>query len=152
MDPLADIASTAGVFGALFANGLVPLWVFAILLVRYGSLFVGSFILFLNYGPIRFRATPVGKIAGVVQAVIAIVILACAALRLPWEGMMGDMLLALLGVVFSSVIVSQVVIGIRCRAHSITSARLGRAQSITSARPGQAHSIGNARPGFRQAN
>jgi phosphatidylglycerophosphate synthase len=139
MDPLADITSTAGVFGALLAIGLVPAWVFAVLLVRYGSLFVGSLILFLNYGPIRFRATPVGKVVGVVQAISAIVIMTCAAMKIPWEGAPADMLNGLLGVVFSSVVASQLVIARRIRS------RYG-------AGVGGARSRSSARLGLRQAN
>jgi hypothetical protein len=55
MDPVADIVSTAGVFAALFARDMVPGWVFAILMVRYASLFVGWVVLFFTVGPRRYN-------------------------------------------------------------------------------------------------
>lgn len=113
MDPLADIVSTAGVFGALLAIGLLPPWVFVILCVRYGVLFAGSAVLSLLVGPIHFRATAVGKIVGVLQAAIAIIIIVLAATGQPWQQTSGNVLFPFLGVIFSSVIVSQIVIGIR---------------------------------------
>lgn len=113
MDPAADIVSTAGVFGALLAIGLVPGWVVVVLGVRYGMLIVGSAILSLLSEPIRFRATPVGKIVGVLQAVIAIIIIVLAASDPSWAQMLGPVLFPFLGLIFSAVIVSQIVIGIR---------------------------------------
>lgn len=113
MDPAADIVSTAGVFGALLAIGLVPGWVLVILGVRYGMLIVGSAFLSVLAGPIRFRATAVGKIVGVLQAVIAIIIIVLAASGSSWQQAMGHLLFPLLGVIFTAVIASQLVIGIR---------------------------------------
>ena len=105
--------STAGVFGALLAIGLVPGWVLVVLGVRYGMLVIGSVCLSVLSGPIRFRATPVGKIVGVLQAVIAIIIIVLAAIEPSWQQTMGPVLFPFLGLIFSAVIVSQIVIGIR---------------------------------------
>lgn len=113
MDPVADIVSTAGVYAALWVEGLVPAWVFAILVVRYLSLFAGALVLFFAVGPIKFRPTPVGKIAGVLQAVGVIIIIALASTGLAWRQGMGHVLFPFLGMVFGSVIVSQAVLGIR---------------------------------------
>jgi cardiolipin synthase len=113
MDPVADIASTAVLFGAFWAHGLIPGWVFFILMSRYGSLFVGSLLLWVLVGPIRFRATPVGKIVGVLQGAAGIMIIALTQSGLQWQDTIGVTLFPLLGVIFGSVIVSQVFIGIR---------------------------------------
>jgi phosphatidylglycerophosphate synthase len=113
MDPLADIVSTAGVFGAFLAKGLIPQWVFIILMLRYGSLFIGAAILFLAVGPMRFKATPVGKIVGVLQALAAILIIALSANAPDLVERFGNVLYPFLGMIFGSVIVSQLVIGIR---------------------------------------
>lgn len=113
MDPVADIVSTASVFGALLARGLVPTWVVAVLAARYASLFLGVTVLFFTVGPMKFRATLVGKIVGVLQAAAVIMILALTALGLEWAERIGPFLFPFLGAVFSAVIVSQLVIGVR---------------------------------------
>jgi cardiolipin synthase len=123
MDPVADIVSTAGVFAALFARGMVPGWVFAILMVRYASLFAGWVVLFLAFGPIKFRPTTIGKIAGVLQAVGAIIIIALASLGLEWQDDIGRVLFPILGIVFGSVIVSQALLGARHIRKGIVDAR-----------------------------
>jgi phosphatidylglycerophosphate synthase len=120
IDPLADIVSTSAVFGALFAIGLVPTWVVVLLAGRYGLLFAGSALLWRITGPFRFRATVVGKIVGVLQAVTATLIIVLAALEHPWGEVIAGPVSVLLGAMFTAVIVSQIVIGIRFlkRAHT----------------------------------
>ena len=113
MDPAADIVSTAVLFGAFWIHGLVPGWVFAILMCRYGSLFAGCLLLPVLAGPIRYRATPVGKIVGVLQGAAGIIILVLAQSGVQWQDTIGVALFPLLGMIFGSVIVSQVTIGIR---------------------------------------
>ncbi|MCK4773172.1 MAG: CDP-alcohol phosphatidyltransferase family protein [Candidatus Krumholzibacteria bacterium] len=122
MDPLADIASTAALYGAFLFHGFIPLWVFLILMARYVTLFAGSVALFLIVGPLRFRATPVGKIVGVLQGAAGIMILALAGAGVQWLDNIGVTLFGFLGIIFGSVIVSQLVIaigmvrsGARCR-------------------------------------
>jgi cardiolipin synthase len=113
LDPLADIAITTAVFGALFANGLVPLWVMVLLGVRYGMLFAGCAVFWLTMGPVRFQATPAGKMVGVLQAAIAIIIIVVAAVGRPWHNGIGYALHASLGLLFMAAIVSQGLHGIR---------------------------------------
>ncbi len=113
MDPLADVFSTAGVFTVLMLKNLVPTWIFALLMVRYGMLFAGTIVLFFTLGPIEFRATPVGKIVGVLQAVAVIMIVGFAFTGVDIEAVAGRYLFPLLGLLFGSVIVSQLVFGIR---------------------------------------
>lgn len=112
MDPLADIASTTGLFGALLVRDLMPAWVFAVLMTRYLSLFAGCAILFFAVGPLRIRATPVGKIVGVLQGAAGIMILILAVSGLQWQEGIGVAVFPALGMVFGSVIVSQLVIGV----------------------------------------
>ncbi|UCG53257.1 MAG: CDP-alcohol phosphatidyltransferase family protein [Candidatus Latescibacterota bacterium] len=113
MDPLADILSTAGVFAALCVKDLVPPWVLVILAIRYASLMVGSAVLFFAVGPIKFKATPTGKIVGVLQAAVAILIIGLTAAGVDWQKDIGSILYPFLGMIFGSVIISQLVIGIR---------------------------------------
>ena len=111
-DPLADIASTFAVFTVLFVQGLCPGWVYAILIIRYATLFVGSLLIRLLTAPFTFKATVPGKIVGVVQAAGACLIVAGA-----MAGGLGPrterVLFAFLGIGFASIVASQAVIGWR---------------------------------------
>jgi cardiolipin synthase len=113
MDPLADVFSTAAIFAALLAHGFIPLWLFLILMLRYGMLIVGSFVLFLATGPIQFRATIPGKIVGVLQAIGVIIIVWCVWQGAGWERDIAPVLFPSLGVLFASIVVSQAIIGFR---------------------------------------
>jgi len=113
MDPLADVFSTAAVFAAFLAKGFIPGWLFAFLMIRYGMLIVGSFVLFLATGPIRFRSTIPGKIVGILQG-LGIIIIACCLWRgIEWEQGIAPVLFIVLGLVFASIVVSQSVLGYR---------------------------------------
>jgi len=113
MDPLADVFSTAAVFATLFAMDIVPGWLFALLMVRYGMLIAGSLAFFLFVGPLRFRATIPGKVVGVLQAagVTAIVVALVAGEDAP--GRLGTWLFPFLGLCFASIVVSQAVIAVK---------------------------------------
>jgi len=113
MDPLADVLSTAAVFFSLWGLGLVPLWLIALLALRYLMLLVGSLALFLRVGPYKIRATIPGKIVGVVQAVGAGALVAAAATRPDALSDLGRVLYPFLGLGFASIVVSQAVIGLR---------------------------------------
>ena len=113
MDPLADVFSTAAVFAAFLAKGIIPGWLFAILMVRYCILIVGSFVLFLMTGPIRFRSTIPGKIVGILQGIGIIIIVWCLWRGAEWERDVAPVLFLSLGLVFASIVVSQSVLGCR---------------------------------------
>jgi len=112
LDPLADIVSTLALYGALMAQGFIPSWVFAVLVLRYVSLFVVGTAVFVAVGPVRFRATPIGKIVGVLQGAAGIMILALAGSDLQWQATIEVTLFSFLGIIFGSVILSQVIIAI----------------------------------------
>jgi cardiolipin synthase len=113
MDPVADILTTAGVFGVLFLRGLVPWWVAAVLLVRYASLGLGSLLLTVFVGPIVYKATVTGKIVGVLQAAAVILILALTAAKAQWQESLGPYLFPFLASIFAWVIVSKLIIAAR---------------------------------------
>ena len=115
MDPLADVFSTAAVFATFTWQGLVPVWLFAILMARYVMLIVGSFVMFLVVGPIRFKATPAGKVVGVVQALGVLAVVACVLVGPATLEAAAPVLFPVLGVAFGAVIASQFVIGYRNR-------------------------------------
>ena len=70
-------------------------------------------MVFLTAGPMRLQATPVGKVVAVLQALVAILILAIAARHAQIGPEVASALYGFLGVIFGVVIVSQVVIGWR---------------------------------------
>lgn len=117
MDPLADVFSTGAVFAALLVKDFIPLWVFLLLIIRYGILFVGTTVLFFTKGPLTFKATLVGKIVGVLQAAAVILIVGFALSGAEMGPAAEKCIFAYLGLIFCSVIVSQLVIGARiiCR-------------------------------------
>ncbi|NIM18989.1 MAG: hypothetical protein GTO51_01230 [Candidatus Latescibacteria bacterium] len=112
MDPLADVFSTAAVFAALMLKNLVPLWVFIVLMLRYGTLIVGTTVLFFAVGPLTFRATTVGKIVGVLQASAVIIIVGVTLAGIDVKTALGKFLFPFLGLIFCFVIISQLVFGI----------------------------------------
>ena len=112
LDPLADILSTTAVFTVFVLDGSIPRWLYALLLLRYVPLVVGSFILTRVWGPVDYSSTVPGKIVGVIQASAALWIMAWAARGVhPAPG--GGPLFAFLAVGFVSIVVSQTVIGYR---------------------------------------
>lgn len=116
MDPLADVFSTAAVFAAFLAHGLIPVWLFLILMVRYAMLIIGSVALFLAVGPIRFRSTIPGKVVGVIQAAGVTVLIVCVLAGRAgagWLDAVSPVLFPVLGVAFGAIIVSQALIGLR---------------------------------------
>jgi phosphatidylglycerophosphate synthase len=113
MDPLADIFSTAAVFAAFLAQGLIPLWLFLILMLRYAVLIVGSFVMFLATGPIEFKATIPGKIVGILQGIGIIIIGWCVWRGVAWKQDIAPVLYPSLGLVFAGIVVSQAIIGYR---------------------------------------
>lgn len=110
LDPLADILSTFAVFSALVFAGLVPLWLYLLLLLRYVSLGVGALVLSRWWGAIEYHATRPGKIVGVVQAAGVLFILLATGLGISWVAVSGP-LFAFLGLGFVAIVISQTIIG-----------------------------------------
>lgn len=112
LDPVADILSTSAVYTVFTLDGLIPRWVYALMLLRYVPLAVGSLVLARRFGPVDFSSTIPGKIVGLVQGAAALWIMAWAARGVrPVPG--GGALFAFLAVGFVSIVVSQTVIGYR---------------------------------------
>lgn len=119
LDPLGDIFLTGSLFLFLWIEGTVPLWLFIILMARYGQFFAGLAALASLGAVPRLKATMAGKVVGVVQALGIIILLAGKLLSasLPFSEI-NLFLFPVLGVAFSSVIVSQSVIGWRALRNS----------------------------------
>jgi phosphatidylglycerophosphate synthase len=112
LDPLADILSMTAVYTVFVLDGLIPRWLYALMLLRYVPLAVASFVLTRTSGPVDFRSTIPGKIVGLLQGGAALWIMVWAARGVrPIPG--GGSLFAFLAVGFVSIVVSQTVIGYR---------------------------------------
>ena len=114
LDPVGDILLTLALFLFLYMEGAAPLWLFVLLVVRYLQFFIGLALLaFLDSVP-RLKATPAGKVVGIVQAVGILILLTDTLFGLPAPfERTGIYVFVLLGTAFSSVIASQTVIGWR---------------------------------------
>jgi cardiolipin synthase len=114
LDPVGDIVSTAAVFGFLWHEGIVPTWLFVVLVIRYAQFFAGLAVLTMTGMMPALRATTAGKVVGVVQATGIVILLASIVFpgALPFATI-HEYLLPVLGIAFCSVIVSQTVIGWR---------------------------------------
>jgi cardiolipin synthase len=114
LDPVGDILLTLALFLFLYMQGTVPVWLFILLVVRYLQFFVGLALLALIDATPRLKATIAGKVVGVVQAIGILILLTDTLFRLPvaveWVSIY---VYIVLGAAFSSVIVSQTVIGWR---------------------------------------
>jgi hypothetical protein len=97
----------------MLRHGVVPLWLFVILMLRYAMLIVGSLLLFLTVGPIRFKATIPGKVVGLVQAVAISFIIGYSLSGTDWLDPIMPIRYPVLGVCFGAIIVSQAFIGVR---------------------------------------
>jgi cardiolipin synthase len=113
MDPLADVFSTAAIFALFLAHGLIPVWLFLVLMARYATLIVGSLILFLTVGPIPFKATIPGKVVGLIQGAGVVMVIVSALAGRGWLDIVSPVLFPVLGTAFASIVVSQLVIGAR---------------------------------------
>lgn len=112
VDPVADILLTMALFLFLWLSGDIPLWLFIILGIRYTQFFVGLFIFAVLDSVPHLRATAAGKVVGIIQALGIILLMIKGVTGVAWPtGMYRMFVYIILGTAFSSVIVSQTVIG-----------------------------------------
>lgn len=69
-DPVVDILFNTALFAGLYSVGLIPAWVLALILTRYGLLFGGAAFLYIFRGPVEIRPTVLGKTTGVVMTLL----------------------------------------------------------------------------------
>jgi phosphatidylglycerophosphate synthase len=98
----------------LWLSGDIPLWLFIILAFRYTQFFAGLFLLAVMDSVPRLHATAAGKVVGIVQAIGIILLMAGRVVGSHWPtGIYRILIYIALGAAFSSVIVSQTVIGVK---------------------------------------
>jgi cardiolipin synthase len=84
LDPLADVAFHLWVFCALFWAGIIPAWILALVITRYGLLIGGGAFLYLTKGQIRVLPTPFGKATGVLVTAGTLALLIFPPASVPW--------------------------------------------------------------------
>ncbi|MBI5836013.1 MAG: CDP-alcohol phosphatidyltransferase family protein [Candidatus Eisenbacteria bacterium] len=65
LDPVVDILFNLCMIVGLHQGGLLPAWVLALVLVRYGLLVFGALYIYVARGPVRIQPTAFGKASGV---------------------------------------------------------------------------------------
>lgn len=111
-DPIVDILFNVGVFAGLFQRGVVPGWVMALVLTRYGLLLVGGAALYLFRGPVRIQPTVIGKATGVVTTLlVGVVTLGALGALGPGHVRVMPLLLLAIGFVEALLIPQVLVIG-----------------------------------------
>ena len=114
LDPVADILLTMALFLFLWLSGAIPIWLFIILCIRYTQFFVGLFYLAVVDSVPHLSATAAGKVVGIIQALGIILLMIKGVTGVAWPtGMYRMFIYIILGAAFSSVIVSQTVIGLK---------------------------------------
>ena len=97
LDPIVDICFNVVIFGGLFASGLIPPWVLAVALLRYGIFLVGGACLYLLVGPVRIRPTFFGRLSGVVMVALVAFLVLLHALRAAWVERLAPLTVIALG-------------------------------------------------------
>ena len=82
LDPVGDIMLTLALFLFLYLEGMVPLWLFVLLVLRYLQFFIGLAVLAMIDAVPRLKATHAGKVVGVVQALGILTLLVGTLFRL----------------------------------------------------------------------
>lgn len=84
LDPIVDIVFNVVVFCGLRAAAVVPGWVFAAALLRYGIFLVGGAYLYLFVGPVAIRPTLFGRLSGIVMVALAALLVLLHAVHAAW--------------------------------------------------------------------
>lgn len=76
LDLVVDIVFNVAMFVGLAGAGLLPPWVLALAVLRYGILLVGGASLYVFVGPVRIRPTAFGRATGVVMTTLVALLIA----------------------------------------------------------------------------
>jgi phosphatidylglycerophosphate synthase len=84
LDPLADVSFLAFLAAGLFAAGVLPSSLFALLMLRYPCALIAVVVLYFVRGPAPLRPTVIGRVAGVVTNSVLIGLALALLLRPGW--------------------------------------------------------------------
>jgi cardiolipin synthase len=111
LDPIVDICFNVVIFGGLFASGLIPPWVLAVALLRYGIFLVGGACLYLLVGPVRIRPTFFGRLSGVVMVALVAFLVLLHALHRAWVERLAPLTVIALGALLLAAVGQVVALG-----------------------------------------
>jgi len=104
LDPIVDIVFNLAIFSGLALAHLLPAWVLAAAVVRYGILLIGGASLYVFVGPLRIRPTTFGRLTGVLSASLVAFLMVLHAVR----GALGDSLIPLTEIAIGVLLVATV--------------------------------------------
>ena len=84
LDPLADVAFLAFLAAGLFAAGVLPASLLALLVLRYPGALVGVVVLYFLRGPAPLRPTVIGRATSLVTSAVLTAFAVARLLRLEW--------------------------------------------------------------------
>jgi cardiolipin synthase len=84
LDPMADVSYLAFLAAGLFAAGVLPGSLFALLMLRYPGALIAVVVLYFVRGPAALRPTVIGRAAGVVTHAVLIGLALALLLRPEW--------------------------------------------------------------------
>ncbi len=111
LDPIVDIVFNVVIYSALFAGGLIPLWVLSAALLRYGIFLVGGACLYLLVGPLRIRPTLFGRLSGVVMVGLVAFLMLLHNLHAPWVERVAPLTVIALGALLVAAVGQVVALG-----------------------------------------
>ncbi len=116
LDPLTDILFNSSVFVALSLESVVPWWVTALVLTRYGILAGGTVYLYLFHGPVRIQPTLFGKLTGLLTTLLlGFLLLGLSSWSQPTQHRLKEVFDVGLGVLGLATIIQVVFIGLANR-------------------------------------
>lgn len=131
LDPLADIAFNASVFVALARVDVVPWWVSALVLTRYGMLVFGTIYLYVFHGPVRIEPTLFGKLSGVVTTtVVGLLLLGFATWTEPVRQRFHDVFVVGLAALSVATILQVLFIGLANKKSAASDAEIARSKKV----------------------
>jgi len=77
LDPLADVVVSSAVFVGLFRIGIIPWYVFLVVVARYSILLGGAAFIYVFRGPVEIKPTFLGKLTGgLIMGFVGVLVLA----------------------------------------------------------------------------
>jgi cardiolipin synthase len=104
LDPIVDIVFNLAIFTGLALAQMLPAWVLAVAILRYGILLVGGSWLYLFVGPVKIRPTWFGRLTGVASAALVALLLLLHVVR----GSIGETLTPLTEYAIGALLVAAV--------------------------------------------
>jgi cardiolipin synthase len=104
LDPIVDILFNLAIFTGLALAHLLPAWVLAVAVVRYGILLLGGASLYVFVGPLRIRPTTFGRLTGIISSALVAFLMVLHTI----QGRLGETLVPLTEIAIGALLVATV--------------------------------------------